>query len=311
MANIPFQDQTSPLITAPPRFVLLADPNVVGNILIGCTDNFEQISGWSRQEVLGMPCDFLLEGCGNLVSQIQALKSSMLQADEFIGVLMARRKSGLLFSNLTHMFSIIVGGRRYLLLIQADVSDIAIDLSQPMQVLAVRQIAVSILRSDIDAWVLQQYASFYQSPTPQPQLPQMQQAYAQEIRGDGIASKMELDRSLLTPQQPCLKELAPDPAEIPQIPLVASPGRNSLRWADWQEQVPMPEFYDTPTSLGQQDTDLIIPEYPEALPVGRQLEASTEPCPSLGSVNHPHGCTECQFHFFSRAGCRMGADCRF
>ena len=49
-----------------------------------------------------MPCDFLLEvqhleprsaprsrkrlvqGCGNLVSQIQALKSSMLQADEFV-----------------------------------------------------------------------------------------------------------------------------------------------------------------------------------------------------------------------------------
>jgi len=32
---------------------------------------------------------------------------------------------------------------------------------------------------------------------------------------------------------------------------------------------------------------------------------------SIGSINHPHNCVECQFHFFKLSGCSSGADCRF
>eukprot|EP00435_Cladocopium_sp_Y103_P028737 s2146_g7.t1 len=65
---------------------------------------------------------------------------------------MNRKKSGRLFSNLLHTFSVVVRGRRYVLQLQADVSAVRVS--------RLRQVAVTILSSDLDAWVFQQHADF-------------------------------------------------------------------------------------------------------------------------------------------------------
>eukprot|EP00435_Cladocopium_sp_Y103_P025535 s2146_g6.t1 len=126
------------------------------------------------------------------------------------------------------------------------------------------------------------------------------------------------------------------PASPPiEIPLVADRMGSHFskwepfRWADLaSDSKPPLEFFDTPTSMGQQDLDggagfhacpvgtvkAVVLQfkgyYPEEAFIPAQ-NASKGPAPSMGSANHPNGCTECQFHFFSTAGCRMGADCRF
>mmetsp|Transcript_16605 Transcript_16605/g.31388 ORF Transcript_16605/g.31388 Transcript_16605/m.31388 type:complete len:391 (-) Transcript_16605:343-1515(-) len=40
-------------------------------------------------------------------------------------------------------------------------------------------------------------------------------------------------------------------------------------------------------------------------------QPGVQPMKSAGSVGHPDHCKECTFYFFSAAGCRNGADCKF
>eukprot|EP00490_Sorites_sp_Unknown_P026327 CAMPEP_0114663172 /NCGR_PEP_ID=MMETSP0191-20121206/26399_1 /TAXON_ID=126664 /ORGANISM="Sorites sp." /LENGTH=322 /DNA_ID=CAMNT_0001901763 /DNA_START=12 /DNA_END=980 /DNA_ORIENTATION=+ len=117
---------------------------------------------------------------------------------------------------------------------------------------------------------------------------------------------MGLNPSLMA-QEPKLKDIpASPPLEIPLVP-----DRESFRWADSASDTKQPiEFFDTPTSLGQQDFDG-GGYYQEEVFLPEASSANKLPAPSVGSASHPNGCTECQFHFFSTAGCRMGADCRF
>jgi hypothetical protein len=51
----------------------------------------------------------------------------------------------------------------------------------------------------------------------------------------------------------------------------------------------------------------------EAVPADvLEVMANTGGIKSVGSLNHPHNCVECSFHFFSgKTGCRSGASCRF
>lgn len=292
------------------HFVVLVDPSVGNRIIVGCSDGFEELCGYTRNEVLGQPCTFMMEGCQNDDSLVRAMNTAMLSGDEFLGVLMNRKKSGRLFSNLLHTFSVVVRGRRYVLQLQADVSAVRVNLSDSAQVSRLRQVAVAILSSDLDAWVFQQHADFcrrYLQPSAQMS---MHQVYAQEMPIPPARTelpiqsmRMGLDASLMA-QEPKLKDI---PASPPmEIPLVSD--REPFRWADLADSKQPLEFFDTPTSMGQQDLDGGY--YPEEAFLPAQ-NASKGPAPSMGSANHQNGCTECQFHFFSTAGCRMGADCRF
>mmetsp|Transcript_1001 Transcript_1001/g.1680 ORF Transcript_1001/g.1680 Transcript_1001/m.1680 type:complete len:515 (-) Transcript_1001:168-1712(-) len=293
------------------HFVVLVDPSVGNRIIVGCSDGFEELCGYTRNEVLGQPCTFMMEGCQNDDSLVRAMNTAMLSGDEFLGVLMNRKKSGRLFSNLLHIFSVVVRGRRYVLQVQADVSAVSVNLSDNAQVSRLRQVAVAILSSDLDAWVFQQHADFC-SRYLQPSAPMsMHQVYAQEMPIPPARTelpipniRMGLDASLMA-QEPKLQDIPASPPRA-EIPLV--PDRQPFRWADAaSDSKPPPEFFDTPTSMGQQDLD---GGYLEEAFLPAQT-ASKGPAPSTGSANHPNGCTECQFHFFSTAGCRMGADCRF
>lgn len=288
------------------HFVVLIDPDA-GDTIVGCSEGVEELCGYTRIEVLGQQAGFMMKGCQNENSLVHAMNTAIVNGDEFLGVLLNRKKSGQLFSNLVHMISVVVRGRRYILQLQADVSMVRVNLSDSAQVSRLRQVAVAILSSDLDAWVFQQHADFCRQCLQPRQFPG-QQAYPQEIPHrpelpipSMSVKQMGLDHSLMA------QDIA-STASMAEIPLV-SPGRESFRWADLTSDSKRHfEFFDTPTSLGQQDIDGGNYQDEAFLQDAPSAQGAV---PSVGSANHPNGCTECQFHLFSTSGCRMGADCRF
>jgi len=324
--------------------VLLADPCLGDSIIIGCSDGFEELSGFTRMELLGQPCRFMIEGCFNQPSLMEAMNSAIATGDEFLGVTVSKRKSGEQFSNLLHMFSILCGGKRYLLLVQADVSNTALNLADPAHVSHLRQVAVSILSADVDTWVVQQLAEFYRlrlrKPVDMSQLlsPQMQQQELPATSPDSMLMMHQVPPSpaaaqFVPPQQQFSKEIPNNMMQMPPMPNLqgfrnelqapaaapcsAGPAQQAqLRGygtnEQWhvalqpQDNQQLPTYPGRPVQSGFLEHDVDVDQRFEMGP-----DEEEEGIPSLGSSAHPDKCTECQFHFFSASGCRMGADCRF
>jgi PAS domain-containing protein len=112
--------------------VTIADPKKDDVPLIAASEKFENITGFSRAEVLGKNCRFLQEGCVLDVQDLFCIRSAIETGAPFTAVLTNRRKSGELFLNLLDLRGLTVARNPrtgeelwFLVGIQADVTNLA------------------------------------------------------------------------------------------------------------------------------------------------------------------------------------------
>ncbi|CAK0834398.1 unnamed protein product [Prorocentrum cordatum] len=108
--------------------VTVADPRSPDNPLIAVSEGFEVMTGFRREEILGVNCRFLNSGCSMDPVTLQDLRQSCETGQPFTGVLTNRRKNGELFLNLLDLRGLAVGRTHtgediwFLVGIQADVT---------------------------------------------------------------------------------------------------------------------------------------------------------------------------------------------
>lgn len=118
--------------TAECRFsVTIGDPRCVDVPLIAVSEEFEAMTGFCREEILGKNCRFLNTGC-ELDLHGQALRESCRTGAPFTALLVNRRKSGEMFLNLLDLRGLTVANNPrtgeelwFLVGIQADVTGVA------------------------------------------------------------------------------------------------------------------------------------------------------------------------------------------
>mmetsp|Transcript_15872 Transcript_15872/g.37488 ORF Transcript_15872/g.37488 Transcript_15872/m.37488 type:complete len:335 (+) Transcript_15872:120-1124(+) len=111
--------------------VTVADPRSTDDVLIAISEQFETMTGFARQEILGKNCRFLNAGCNVNQTDLVRLRSAVETGEPYTGLLENRRKSGELFWNLLDMCGLTVARNPFngdelwfLVGIQADVSSL-------------------------------------------------------------------------------------------------------------------------------------------------------------------------------------------
>jgi len=109
--------------------VSIGDPRADDCPLVAVSDQFEVLTGYSREEIIGKNCRFLSRNCPIGEQDHLALREACLKGTPFCKIIVNRRKSGDLFLNLLDLRGITVArnvGTReelwFLVAIQADVT---------------------------------------------------------------------------------------------------------------------------------------------------------------------------------------------
>lgn len=129
--------------------VTVADPRSPDNPLIAVSEGFEAMTGFRREEILGVNCRFLNSGCSLDPVTLQDMRHACKTGQPFTGVLINRKKNGQLFLNLLDLRGLTVGRTHtgediwFLVGIQADVSCIA-DGEMPNHLPELKQVANAI-----------------------------------------------------------------------------------------------------------------------------------------------------------------------
>lgn len=112
--------------------VTIADPRAKDCPLIAVSEEFENLTGFQRSEILGVNCRFLSQGCDMDPGDLMALRESSRTGAQYTSVLPNRKKSGELFLNLLDIRGLTVAKNKrtgedmwFLVGIQADVTDLA------------------------------------------------------------------------------------------------------------------------------------------------------------------------------------------
>merc|ERR1712226_1754829 len=110
--------------------ICVSDPTALDCELIAVSEGFLQLSGYTREEVLGENCRFLSKGCPSSPEQRQRLRGAVATGAPFVAVLVNRRKSGEPFLNLLDLRGLVLGRHRgtgeelwVLLAMQMDVTE--------------------------------------------------------------------------------------------------------------------------------------------------------------------------------------------
>mmetsp|Transcript_17370 Transcript_17370/g.40516 ORF Transcript_17370/g.40516 Transcript_17370/m.40516 type:complete len:394 (-) Transcript_17370:23-1204(-) len=111
--------------------ISIADPRAPDVPLIAVSDQFEAMTGYRREEVLGKNCRLLNMGCDIDFLDLVNLRIASKTGASFTGVLPNRRKSGEMFLNLLDLRGLTVATNRvtgeelwFLVGIQADVTNL-------------------------------------------------------------------------------------------------------------------------------------------------------------------------------------------
>jgi hypothetical protein len=154
-----------------PWSITLADPSLDDCPLIGCSDGFELVTGYSRQEIIGQNCRFLNRNTGMDPGLRAQLRDAVRLGREFIGIVPNVTKNGERFENLLHLSALEVRGRKYLIGIQAALNNVDVDLSSPGHIETLKATVDCIFQGNIDAWVQMQAREFsMRLPAPYSQL---------------------------------------------------------------------------------------------------------------------------------------------
>jgi hypothetical protein len=154
-----------------PWSITLADPGLDDCPLIGCSDGFEIVTGYRRQEIIGQNCRFLNENAGLDPALRAPLREAVRLGREFIGIIPNVRKDGSRFQNLLHLSPLEVRGRNYIIGIQAALNNVDVNLNSPGHIETLRATVDCIFQGNIDAWVQMQAREFsMRLPAPYSQL---------------------------------------------------------------------------------------------------------------------------------------------
>jgi len=301
--------------------VTLANPDLPDCPLVGVSQGFEQMTGYSRAEIIGRNCRFLNHRCPMPSKTRHDLRVATRSLKGFMGVLVNRRKGGQIFNNLLCMSMLRVGNRKFLLGVQADVTDSDADLESEEHRQELNRIVDNIFAAHVDTWAALQDACFRVAtmsalaPYTESQLiPNYDDQNYAEARDtfvslapiDGFAMTMNshntfievrngnepgslVNRLRYISSEPVLSSPAtpmgpsvPDSMRLPAHLL-----RDSLRQLRLcAGQAPFPD----------QSPEAVIPE----------AAAMSE-----GSVGHPDSCTPCAFYCYSTSGCNKGQACLY
>lgn len=311
-----------------PWSVCLSDPDMEDCPIVGCSEGFEVLTGYSKKEIFGKNCRFLNQGI-DLKEEVRSmLHEAAASRGEFVGSLPNVRKNGELFENLLHMTTLTVRGKRYIIAIQADVTNLNIDMNDPGHLEELQAVAARIFSSNIDAWVQMQVREFaIRQPVPYSkvlmrsdpakfleamgnfvhiacdvsrvptQVKERQQRYPdQDAHHLGERGERQISGSLANVANSCMDDTA----------TLSDNEQAATGWArtgtpQAERRAPQPA-----EPHGQQPAR----DTPESGSQEEQPQGETA-LKSLGSAGHPDHCqAECVFHFF-RGGCKGGINCRF
>eukprot|EP00429_Kryptoperidinium_foliaceum_P053339 CAMPEP_0176084524 /NCGR_PEP_ID=MMETSP0120_2-20121206/42297_1 /TAXON_ID=160619 /ORGANISM="Kryptoperidinium foliaceum, Strain CCMP 1326" /LENGTH=252 /DNA_ID=CAMNT_0017418327 /DNA_START=43 /DNA_END=797 /DNA_ORIENTATION=- len=134
--------------------VTIADPRAKDCPLIAVSDEFETLTGFRRNEILGVNCRFLNQGCDMNPADLMALRECSISGTPYTAVLPNRKKSGELFLNLLDVRGLNVATDRrtgeviwFLIGIQADVTELAEEEVPPDHLENLQRIANAIRSS--------------------------------------------------------------------------------------------------------------------------------------------------------------------
>mmetsp|Transcript_38207 Transcript_38207/g.67389 ORF Transcript_38207/g.67389 Transcript_38207/m.67389 type:complete len:600 (+) Transcript_38207:59-1858(+) len=295
----------------------LADPNIYDCPLIGCSDGFEILTGYSKAEIVGRNCRFLNAGQELDKDIREAMRAAIDNGTEFIGILPNVRKNGEKFRNFLHMTSITVRSHRYIIGIQADVTYVNFDLTNEYHLEDLRAVAERIFSANVDAWVQMQAHEFQiRLPIPYAEIvknyapAQYKEAQGKfiKIAGQMVHNKntfLHVMEATVGEYESKMKKSSSDPLltkhstgvgkeEVQEVPSSDPRGEDSNKDYSTSERE---ASGDNSGSRGS-SSDEAFQTYRGELK-------------SVGSVGHPDRCTECSFYFFGTQGCAKGSDCRF
>lgn len=301
--------------------VTLANPALPDCPLVGVSQGFERMTGWTRSEIIGRNCRFLNRGCPMPAETRHCLRIACKSHRRFTCILMNRRRTGEVFSNLLHLSSLRIGSTMYVLGIQADVTNSDVDLQQRNHVQELDNLVDAIFAANVDAWALLQVTNFGAAklgtflPYTETQLVgryhpdtlnEAKTTFVALAPGDArestrlcytntfleVCSEEDAGVSL----QQCLRRISSEPILGASGKDDAGQGRlplKTLREALEQLQIRQPPPPSRARNKQEQD------------------EKEPDPPQSKGSLLHPTGCTPCAFFCYSLMGCKRGQFCEF
>lgn len=143
--------------------IVLASPELPDCPIIGVSDGFRKLTGYTRSESLGQNCRFLNYGCPMKADTRHALRIAVRTGKTHVCVLTNRRRFGDKFQNLFHMSSIRIGHKSYLVGVQADVTNTDLDLSNSSHAAELNMVVDRIFSENVNAWIAFQDKSFSMS----------------------------------------------------------------------------------------------------------------------------------------------------
>jgi PAS domain S-box-containing protein len=133
--------------------IVLVDPELPDYPVIGVSEGFRRLTGYTRAESLGQNCRFLSFGCPMKADTRHRLRIAVRTGKTNVCILTNRRRFGEFFQNLFHMSSIRIGRKSYLVGIQADVTDQDIDLSNASHIAELNMLVDRIFAENVNAWI--------------------------------------------------------------------------------------------------------------------------------------------------------------
>jgi len=276
--------------------VTLADPNLKDCPLVGCSEGFEQLSGYTHSEVLGLNCCFLNENNLETATQ-QGIQSAVQSGSVFVGMLPNMKKNGECFLNLLRLTVVFVKGKKFVVGIHSDASKVGpSDLSSSVHMEELHKVASHIFAQNINAYCQMQA---------QESSIQLQVPFSDFFRTEHPQQFAEMQSQFVI-----LKLDKPGNSKIGMVPQ-ARPAQSSF--TEWPGSTDgHPAAISEDAIEGPKATPCnILGGVPSRLVDTKSLTGNGTGLKSLGSAGHPDTCgTECIFFFF-RSGCKAGVDCRF
>lgn len=311
--------------------VTLANPSLPDIPLVGVSRGFEEMTGYSRSEILGRNCRFLSIGCPVPAETRHQMRLVMKSDKWFRGILPNRRKNGEVFLNLLHMCWIKVGNCLYVLGLQADVTNMdaeGIDRATAEQMTELDRLVDAIFAANVDAWAALQNAEFKKvvelAPYVETMLvPRYTCQQIDEARrsfvvlgpgGDESGTRVRYFNTFIEVDQP--DGQGPLLSRLRRV--ASEPDLGSTQVAD-MPRLPLSVMRETLSQLMGSSLPGYTATVSDRMDVKKEREEDDEeeqlahapPSASKGSTLHPNGCTPCSFHCYSHMGCNKGEMCEY
>eukprot|EP00746_Dinoflagellata_sp_MGD_P086548 gnl/MRDRNA2_/MRDRNA2_34266_c0_seq1.p1 gnl/MRDRNA2_/MRDRNA2_34266_c0~~gnl/MRDRNA2_/MRDRNA2_34266_c0_seq1.p1 ORF type:complete len:542 (+),score=83.40 gnl/MRDRNA2_/MRDRNA2_34266_c0_seq1:187-1812(+) len=289
-----------------PISIVLSNPELPDCPIIGVSDGFRNLTGYTRSESVGQNCRFLNDSCPMKACTRHKLRIAVRTGATFVDVLTNRRKDGEKFENVFYMSSLRVGSSLYLVGLQADAGASDIDLLKESHRQDLAMVVDRIFQSNVDVWVSMQNANTgerlrdiapYVDDTLRPMYDPDLYTLA---RDEFVGLEKKLSSAETCTRNTFISGSDDDPCEklsllrhVSSEPLLCS-GKNVLLASE-----PESEAWNVPEPTPSAEKDV------------RSMTPDQQNLKSIGSALHPYECTPCSFFCYSMVGCNKAENCEY